>query len=786
MATLSNRTFTLQTDPSRGTFSFLPSDDRFPRIENARVLVHYRIFNRKTQTSLHEWAEDGEFRPGQIAGIGPVHLLTVHTAPDANALACSLEFAVADESPMLFWRLRLENGGEIAVTVDRLELLRTGGQQREGQLRFEAGSTPNLGFYANGWQSWSLTGTFGSRQVMPQTWLGPFQSPMVDPPGTPAVRQAGYFGSDMFGSVVDRDRRTGLLAGFLSQREQFGSVEAILFDRPSLRLWANGDQALLEAGESMQTDWAVLLPFEVDRPDAIAPYLDAVARHHNVRIDKPVPTGWCSWYYYYTNVTAENIRANLDRVVALDSRLPLDLVQIDDGFEPQPGDWFDFRPTFPEGVAPLAAEIKAAGKTPGLWLAPFIVHPKSDLAKTHPDWLLRTPKGRRARAGFVWNSFPYGLDLTVPDALDYARRVIHTAAHKWGFPYLKLDFLYAAALECRYQDPTRTRAQVLRAGMEAVREAAGDDVFLLGCGLPLGSALGLVDAMRISPDVGESWRPRYFNIEFLFKNEWRMPSARNAIQNSLTRAPLHRRWWINDPDCLLVRPDSRLTLDEVQTLAAVIGLTGGSLLLSDDLPNLAEERLHIAESLLPVIDQPAWIIDMFDETTPRKIRVDFSGPAGDWHVVSWFNPDESPQLFRFQPQDFHLPGGSYALHSFWDRRFALTNTGENKMVWTIPPHGSVVLAVRPYAAGQAQYMGSDLHISQGMELCSWEPNAGGVSFGLRLPRQAAGSVDLCLPGDPLSVVSEGRQLDWEKIGNHCYRIPVNFEREIEIKIRYAD
>ncbi|HZW04216.1 MAG TPA: hypothetical protein VFF68_09835, partial [Anaerolineaceae bacterium] len=410
----------------------------------------------------------------------------------------------------------------------------------------------------------------------------------------------------------------------------------------------------------------------------------------------------------------------------------------------------------------------------------------STLARQHPDWLLRAKSGRWARAGFVWNSLPYALDLTHPEALHYTREVIRTAVHEWGFPYLKLDFLYAAALEGRYRDPTRTRAQVLHAGMAAIRAEAGEETFLLGCGLPLGSALGWVDAMRISADVGEAWRPRFANLDFPFKNEWRMPSARNAIQNSLTRVHLHRRWWINDPDCLLVRPDSNLTLAEVQTLAAVIGLSGGSLLLSDDLTHLPEERLRIAESLLPVSESPAWVVDWLDETTPRKIRVDLTGPAGRWQVLAWFNPSDTAQPFHFQPEEYHLPPGLYFARSFWDGQTVLTTTGEGVSLGIVPPHGTVVLAVRPRLEGQPQYLGSDLHITQGIELAEWSPRADGLSLTLRLARQASGEVELNLPSKPKTVRAGSRPVDWQALGDNRFQIPVQFEGEIQIEILYAE
>lgn len=107
--------------------------------------------------------------------------------------------------------------------------------------------------------------------------------------------------------------------------------------------------------------------------------------------------------------------------------------------------------------------------------------------------------------------------------------------------------------------------------------------------------------MRIGADVAETWQPRYMGTEFFIHAEPDYPSVRNAIQNTLTLAPLHKRWWINDPDALLLRPETDLTLAEVQTLASVIVLSGGSLFISNHLPDLPAERVRMAGRLLPVI-----------------------------------------------------------------------------------------------------------------------------------------------------------------------------------------
>jgi alpha-galactosidase len=80
-------------------------------------------------------------------------------------------------------------------------------------------------------------------------------------------------------------------------------------------------------------------------------------------------------------VTAQQINNNLDTVVDMREQLPLDLMQIDDGFEIYAGDWYPYKLSFPKGVGELADSIQEKGLFPGIWLAPFIVHPKADLAK---------------------------------------------------------------------------------------------------------------------------------------------------------------------------------------------------------------------------------------------------------------------------------------------------------------------------------------------------------------------------------------------------------------------
>ncbi len=785
MNELNHPIFDLQIDSEAGSFSILPKDPSFPRIENARLGVYFTK-NGKDRLGLidtwndlesgQEWFENGEHgRVRMIRFLVPCHV---------NVMSYEVTFGVVEEYPLVVWKVKIINQGDAPIFVDKIEMLRVSAEDQNSALQFsQAKTASDLGFFHNGWQSWSPVGWVPGDGRMPHTNLGGMQAPMIINTGTPTPTKAGEFGSDFFAVVGDRKARTGFLLGFLTQKQHFGSLYANYNDPFTLKLWANGDHARLDPGKSIETDWAVFSPILLDHREPLEKYFEAVARENHVRLPTESPVGWCSWYYYYTNLGAEDVRSNLKTIVEQHETMPVDLVQIDDGFESQVGDWFTFKPRFSEGVKGLADEIKQEGLIPGLWLAPFIVHPKSELYKNHPDWLLRKANGKPVNAGFVWNALDTALDLTVPEALEYACSVVRTAAKDWGYPYLKLDFLYAAALPGVYRDPTRTRAQVLRMGMEAIREAVGSEVTLLGCGAPFGSMLGLVEAMRIGPDVSGDWLPQFNGVGLFFKNEPSMPCARNSIRNILSRANLHQHWWINDPDCLLIRPDSHLTLAEVQSLTAAIAVTGGSILISDDLTKLPQDRRRIAEVLLPVIGERARVIDWFDAELPSRLRLDLLNETGEWHLVTKFNWSDKAQKMSLSTSDFLLEEDEYWFSDFWGGEIRQLTKGETFTSVEIPAHGCVMGAFRRVKPNTPQYLGSDLHFSQGKEVANWEASDSEVSFTLRLPRKTSGQIKLALPWTEATAELEGGSVEMIQNSEGVWFLPVKFDGFLHVVIK---
>ena len=86
-----------------------------------------------------------------------------------------------------------------------------------------------------------------------------------------------------------------------------------------------------------------------------------------------IPTGWCSWYSFLEQVSEADILRNLEYLATDRSEMPLEYIQIDDGYEARVGDWLSPNERFPRGMKILADAIRVQGFKPAIWLSPFIV-----------------------------------------------------------------------------------------------------------------------------------------------------------------------------------------------------------------------------------------------------------------------------------------------------------------------------------------------------------------------------------------------------------------------------
>ena len=284
--------------------------------------------------------------------------------------------------------------------------------------------------------------------------------------------------------------------------------------------------------------------------------------------------GYTSWYNRYENISAGSIREDLEGCVG--NLRPGDLFQIDDGWEPNVGDWLEADPAkFPDGMKQAADMIHAAGFRAGLWLAPFAANKASSLYREHQDWFLKDEKGKPWRAGCNWGGF-FGLDIDNPEVVDYLERVFHRVLDEWGYDLVKLDFLYAAA---PFGTADETRAGRMIRAMKLLRRLCWDKL-ILGCGVPVMPAFGLVDYCRIGCDVGLDWD----DLPHMRWAHRERVSTRQSINNTVFRRQLNGRAWLNDPDVFFLREDNlKLTDEQKYVLATVNSVLGGVLLHSDNM-----------------------------------------------------------------------------------------------------------------------------------------------------------------------------------------------------------
>lgn len=428
------------------------------------------------------------------------------------------------------------------------------------------------------------------------------------------------------------------------------------------------------------------------------------------RQSEPI-TGWCSWYNLYGYITEENILEHLRGAarVTRSHDLPMRFFQIDDGFTPEMGDWLEVKPAFPRGMKPLLDEIRAAGFSPGLWIAPFMVGNRSHLYRDHPDWVLQDSKQggplveRRYYAEFRWHKRSeeyYILDTTHPAAFEYLRNVFRTWRNEWGCDYFKVDFMHFGSEygpdRASYYTRGLTRIEIWRRVAEMIRAEIGDAAWL-GCGCPLWASVGLVDGIRIGRDVGVEWRGNL--------------SAQSLLRDHATRNFANRILWQTDPDCILLRERfHHLTDVEIRSLALYAGMTGGVVTTSDALDELSPERLRLWKLVLsagpgacrfPFLGQSAITYerlpaDLYShrvrhEPVADPVLVQVRGSDSQSAVLVFNSGAQSVQR-TFSLAALGLAGPRYGFT--WNDRVTLPEPTDTISV-TLAPHESVLFFLSP-------------------------------------------------------------------------------------------
>ena len=391
--------------------------------------------------------------------------------------------------------------------------------------------------------------------------------------------------------------------------ERFGG-EFRLFPDGRLQVLMRTESVALRPGSHWLSEPLLVMQGR-QRGDLLARLAQRIARHHPPVCAMARPTGWCSWYHYYADVSADDIRENLQQI---QQRFPeLRYVQIDDGYQAAMGDWLTPSDRFDGGLQPVVEAIHASGAEPALWVAPFIAEPGSRLFQDHPEWFIRDEHGQPLAAETVtyggWRCTPwYVLDGSHPEVQAHLSGLFSTLRHRFGIRYFKLDANFWGAIHGgKHHDPQATRISAYRRGMQAIIDGAGEGAFLLGCNAPIWPSLGLVQGMRVADDIERSGH-----------------RIRQVAREIFARSWQGERLWQLDPDCLCLHDLSwqHASQADYEFHMTTLLACGGMILSGDRLRDLNPRQSQWLQMLIRMAEGRAPAADFCEDLSYGEMVFD--------------------------------------------------------------------------------------------------------------------------------------------------------------------
>ena len=449
----------------------------------------------------------------------------------------------------------------------------------------------------------------------PDPHLQPVEEDRGGPNGTKRVR---FHRSDLQAVAWDPASGEAVLVGFLGQRYGVNTVDVVPADGAA-------DIASLEAWQDLgfEIDPGVSHPLDAlvagrsrDPYALLERFGDAVRSATGRTFGDPPIVGMMTWYGYRTAIDETIIRGNLRIIADLFSGYPQpmrNLMLLDHGWEEDAnwGYWKADRSRFPSGMRALAEEARELGIDLGLWYTPFCVTENApNRAQIAP--LLAVDESGKPCAGVarVWGDLPGHAPGNWPlTFLDGARDDVQAKwraeleeMKSWGARYWKLDFfsLQTSATTRRRLGVGELYARTWR----TFRDVVGPEGHLAPCSCRTNTQLGYNDSVRVATDIG---------------NAGRWPGAMKEFRYGMaTIAALwykNRRFWVNDADSIQVAKGC--SLSEARVRATVVAMSGGHLMVSEDLRDVGPERVEIVRRLIPPYPEAARPLDLFENPFPE-------------------------------------------------------------------------------------------------------------------------------------------------------------------------
>ncbi|KFI97017.1 alpha-galactosidase [Bifidobacterium stellenboschense] len=170
----------------------------------------------------------------------------------------------------------------------------------------------------------------------------------------------------------------------------------------------------------------------------VASRFHAYLRARHPELAKPRPVMLNTWEAMYFAQSEGKVIALADHA----AEVGVERFVIDDGWfkgrrddTKALGDWQVDETLWPEGLGTVAHHVHDLGMEFGLWFEPEMVSPDSDVARAHPDWMLKPTATRLPMASRAQQV----IDLTNPAAARYVEAAIDTLVSEYHIDYIKWD-----------------------------------------------------------------------------------------------------------------------------------------------------------------------------------------------------------------------------------------------------------------------------------------------------------------------------------------------------------
>ncbi|MFW9971296.1 MAG: glycoside hydrolase family 36 protein, partial [Candidatus Odinarchaeota archaeon] len=592
-----------------------------------------------------------------------------------------------------------------------------------------------ISWFKQGWQSWSLCKLIKGDDRDDE---GPKIDIFKRTYDNQDYKIKGRFYSEYCTVISDLISKNSLILGFTTLQSQFTRIILDYEKNDLLKLltaFGCMDGICFQNSKiNFSEELFICFKWENLGYHGLIEYAKLVKIANNVTINETIPIGWCSWYYYFTNITQEEMIKNLE-FFKENRNLPIDFIQLDDGYFTYIGDFNSINSKFSNGLKSLFTKIHDYGFKCGIWTAPFFAEKKANLFKQHRNWFLSEKESKKllkVHYGMSWKVYLYALDLSNIHVLNYLYEFYKNLLHlnelyqsntQIKINFFKIDFLHAAVpIEGDFSNQNLTRAQILHNGVKAIRDAITNQSLLLGCGAPLGPCTGLVDAMRIGEDTNPKWEN---TNKQLMESDIHTPSLKVSLINIIYRSFMHRNFWINDPDCLMIRrTNTELNLDEIKLQLTIMGLSGGQILISDDMSELSAEEIDDAKLLIPPYNPKGYypiVVDAFTSELPSIYILETNEAIGKRFLVTIINWDDSSLSKKITVTEI-IPtisdtNKNYLVYDFWNENYLGQFKGNDIIdLRKIKPHSCIYLNIIPINKKLEEcpiLISSNLHISQG-------------------------------------------------------------------------